>query len=163
VAKIPLTLFAFIGARSEGCYWWPFINSTRPRILRAEVAELRDKGLDRKPKSYRNVFRWILVGLALTVRFLVWDLWKHILIGVWNALTFVGRFLRNLLKVVHSNKRVLCAIDGTIGGAVSYVLFATPSMTSGEELLVVGFGGVLGAGIGVLHAELVSRRIINTS
>jgi hypothetical protein len=64
-----------------------------------------------------------------------------------------------LFRLIHSEKRVLCAIDGTLGGAVSYIWLASATMTLVEQAMLVLFGGLLGAAIGVVNWELISKRI----
>lgn len=155
-------LFVYIGARvGERCYWWPFLMPTE--TLEYEVRELEKKGLRRESMNYRNVVRWFAKGFGFAVLFFGWTLWKHLAIGAWAMLCFLGRFAWHLFYLIHSEKRVLCAIDGTLGGAMSYICFASASMPfSGQAVLVV-FGGLLGAAFGVANWEIVSKRILHVS
>ncbi|MFA5029868.1 MAG: hypothetical protein WC518_04030 [Patescibacteria group bacterium] len=150
---------AFIGARfGERCYWWPFtILVSYPE----EVAEeLEAGGLRREPLNYRNFVRWFAEGLGLTILFFTWTLWVYLAIGVWMAFCFLGRFAWHLFRLVHSQKRALCAIDGTIGGVVSYVWLASSATSFPEQAVLVVFGGLLGAALGVANWEIVSKRIL---
>lgn len=158
-----IVFFAFIGARKgERAYWWPPV-SPAPSHDRDCVSpeKLEAKGLRRMPLTYINVWRWIAKGIGLTVLFFVWTLWKYLAIGIWEALCFFGRFAWHLFELIHSQKRMLCAIDGTLGGAVSYIWFISASMSFGSQLVLVVFGGLLGAAFGVANWEIVSKRLLH--
>ena len=89
----------------------------------------------------------------------VWTIWKWLAIGAWISLEFIGRFVRQLVRLIHSKKRVLCAVDGTLGGIVSYVWLSGFAGMAAERVLVVVFGGIIGAALGILNWELVSKRV----
>lgn len=155
----PIALLALIGARfGERCYWWPFIVSHSNEQMEQIVARLEGEGLRRVPTSYSNVLRWILKGVCIIMLFFVWTLWKYLAISLWIALCFMGRFSWHLFRLIHSEKRVLCALDGTLGGALAYLMLVTRVMSSGEQILLTVFGGLLGAAFGVLNWEIVSKR-----
>jgi len=163
VITVPFLIFAFIGARvGERCYWWPLFMSNETE-MEEDAQKLEKKGLQRRPLNYRNVARWTTKGLGLTVLFFMWTLWKYLAIGVWATLCFLGRFAWHLFKLIHSEKRVLCAIDGTIGGAISYIWLASTSMLFAQQVTLVVFGGLLGAAFGVANWEIVSKRILQVS
>ena len=163
LAMVPLFTFAFIGARAgERCYWQPFA-SIEDKDKEAHVQKLNEKGYREEPLTYLNVLRWTVVGIAVTIRFFAWTLWKHLAIGVWTTLCFLGRFAWHLFKLIHSEKRALCAIDGTLGGAVSYIWFASSVMSFPEQVVFVVFGGLLGAAFGVANWEIVSKRILRVA
>ena len=158
VVIAPMVIFAFIGARVEKYYWWPlFLPNSLEKYV---VQELEAKGFRCEPLDYRNLARWIAKGLGLTVLFFVWTLWKHLAIAARTTLCFLGRFAWHLFKLIHSEKRVLCAIDGMLGGVVSYVSFASSVMSFPEQMMFVIFGGLLGAAFGVANWEIVSKRIL---
>ena len=127
----------------------------------SHIQALQEKGYREKPLTYWNVLRWAMVGVSVIVRFFVWTLWKYLAIGVWATLCFFGRFVWHLFKLIHSEKRVLCAIDGTLGGAVSYIWFASASVSFPEQAVLVVFGGLLGSAFGVANWEIVSKRILH--
>lgn len=157
-----MAILAFIGARiGEKCYWWPFLVPTNS--LEKDVQELEAKGFRREPLNYLNLARWFAKGLGLTVLFFAWTLWKYLAIGAWATLCFFGRFAWHLFKLIHSEKRVLCAIYGTLGGAVSYIWFALAAMSFPEQVVFVIFGGLLGAAFGVANWEIVSKRILRVA
>ncbi|OGZ43571.1 MAG: hypothetical protein A3J55_01505 [Candidatus Ryanbacteria bacterium RIFCSPHIGHO2_02_FULL_45_17b] len=160
-AVILLVVFlAFIGARiGEKCYWWPFFLYG----VESDVQELEARGLRRESMNYPNLLRWFMKGLGLTVLFFVWTPWKRLTVGVWTRLCFLGRFAWRLFKLIHSDKRILCAIDGTLGGAASYLSFASSAMSFPEQIVLVIFGGFLGAAFGVANWEIVSNRILHVS
>lgn len=156
-----LAPLAFIGARvGERCYWWPAIfGSMGEQSSRSD--ELDAKGLRREATTYTNVLRWTAKGIGITVIFFVWTLWKYLAIGIWAMLRFFGRFAWHLFKLIHSQKRVLCGIDGALGGAVAYVWLQPTSYAVGEQAVLVVFGGLLGAAFGVINWEVVSKRILH--
>ena len=155
-------IIAFIGARvGERCYWWPFLMYEDDTTIKEDVLRLEGKGLQRKPATYSNVLRWTAKGFGLTVIFFIWTLWKHLVIGIWATLCFIGRFACHLFKLVHSKKRLLCAIDGTLGGAMSYVWFTSTPMSFAGQIALITFGGLLGATFGAANWEIVSKRILH--
>lgn len=113
-----------------------------------ESARLLANGCTKKPATYWNVYWWIVVG-AMTVIMLIP---KHIIIFIWH-----------LFKLIHSEKRVLCAIDGTLGGAIAYVWLHAPAISFFEQAALIFFGGLLGAALGVLNWEIVSKRILHVA
>lgn len=156
-------ILAMIGARiSERCYWVPTMEASGDDQQK-HFAELREKGYREVPLTYGGVLRWSAKGLGLTLKFLAWTLWKHLAIGAWAALCFSGRFAWHLFKLIHSEKRVLCAIDGTLGGAVSYIWLASSVMSFPKQVMFVIFGGLLGAAFGVANWEIVSKRILRVA
>lgn len=161
-----VVLLAFIGARvGEKCFWFPFIWEDKVDQQEEEAKKLEEQGYRRASLIGKNFFRWVVKGIWVTilsfVLFFVWILWKYLAIGIWLSLCFLRRFLWNLFKLIHSKKRVLCAIDGTIGGAIAFFCFASTSLTFPQQILVVFFGGLLGAVIGVLNYEIVSKRLLH--
>ena len=161
VVMAPLAILAFIGARAgERCYWWPLLISAW-YTLEEDVKRLEKKGLERKPTTYLNVLRWTAKGFGLTVMFFIWTIWKYLVIGIWKTLCFSCRFSWHLFKLIHSKKRVLCAIDGTLGGTVSYIWLFSASMSFAEQAVLVIFGGFLGAAFGIANWEIVSKRILH--
>lgn len=71
------------------------------------------------------------------------------------------RFGWHLFRLIHSKERVLCAIDGTLGGAVSYVWLVRADMTLSEQAALIVFGGLMGAAFGVANWEIVSKRLLH--
>jgi hypothetical protein len=158
----PLTLLAFIGARfGEKRFWLPHLASSDD--AEKTTKRLEGKGLQSEPLTYRNVGRWIAKGSGLTVLFFVWTLWKHLVIASWNLLCYLGRFAWHLVELIHSKERLLCGIDGAISGAIAYFLFATPHMSLVAKGATVFFGGLIGAALGVLNYEVVSKRILHVA
>ena len=104
-------------------------------------------------------------GIVLSIRFVAlalgWKVWKYLAIGIWLLLCLLKRFGWEFFKLIHSKERVLCAIDGTIGGAIAFFCFASTSLTFPQQILVVFFGGLLGAVIGVLNYEIISKRVLH--
>lgn len=155
------SIFTFIGARVvEKCYWVPTFEASGGDQQKW-FKEMQEKGYREVPVTYSDIARWTAKGFVATLKFFVWTLWKYLVIGVWAMLCFSGCFLWHFFKLIHSEKRVLCAIDGTIGGAVSYIWLASPSMSFAQQVTLVIFGGFLGAAFGVVNWEIVSKRILH--
>lgn len=159
----PFGIFAFIGARAvERCYWTPTMENSGGDQQKW-FAELREKGYRESPLTYANATRWTAKGVLATVKFFAWTLWKYLAMAAWAMICFLGRFAWHLFKLIHSEKRVLCAIDGTLGGAVSYIWFASSAISFPEQMVFVIFGGLLGAAFGVANWEIVSKRILRVA
>ncbi len=129
-------LLALIGAKIvERCFWH----------------EARREGDYREvPLTYANAARWAVEGIYVVMKFFLWDMWRYLLRFVWY-----------LYKLVHSKKRVLCAIYGTLGGVMAYIWLAPASVSFAQRALLVIFGGLLGAAIGVAIWEIVSKKILH--
>lgn len=157
----PMVILAFIGARAaERSYWWPMMMVENPAQAQTDAAILESKGLRQQALTYRNVGRWIAKGLGLTLLFFVWTLWKYVVIYAGMAIAFIARMLWALFKLIHSYERVLCALDGTIGGTVAYQFFISPERSIAQNAIAVAFGMVLGIGFGLVNYEIVSKRVL---
>lgn len=146
--------FALMGAEMERCYWVPTMRGVW------EILEMQRKGYNEVHLTYIAAARWAVKEVLAITKFLAWTTWKCLTIGVWTMPCFFGRFVRHLFILIHSEKRVLCTIDGTLGGAMSYIWLASAHMSSAEQAVLVIFGGLLGAAFGVANWELVSKRIL---
>ncbi|MBU2634972.1 hypothetical protein KJ841_00650 [Patescibacteria group bacterium] len=157
-------LFAFIGAKAgEKCFWFPFFwyGGEKDKDAERIRKKLELAGYHEEILTSKNFFRWLAKGVGLTILFFVWTAWKYLFIEIGLLLCFLRRFGWELFKLIHSEKRVLCAIDGTIGGTIAFFCFASASLTFPQQILVVFFGGLLGAVIGVLNYEIVSKRLLH--
>ncbi|HMJ85082.1 MAG TPA: hypothetical protein VK504_17995 [Vicinamibacterales bacterium] len=112
------------------------------------------------PKTYLSVFRWTLEGFASIASGLLWRIWPPIFGAVIKLIALLAVGLWKLFLVVHRYERLLCAIDGTLGGVLSYRLFIRPERTFTQNALAVLFGMVLGAGWGVLNYEILSKHVL---
>ena len=142
----PILIFALVGSRvGEKCFWRPMVFAEeRKRVL-------EERGFKEKPFIFRNVVRWTLKGIGISIL---------------KSPCFLGRFAWHLVKLIHSQERVLCAIDGTLGGAISYGLFSwlhSGSVPLADYAMFVVFGGLIGAAIGVANYEIVSKRVLRVA
>ena len=110
--------------------------------------------------TYKNVIYVIILGLSVILESLIWTIWKYIAIGIWEILHLLGKFLWYLFKIIHSRERILCAVDGTIGGTLSYFYFSPTAGSFPAQVTLVIFGGLLGMALGVLNWEIISKRIL---
>lgn len=81
--------------------------------------------------------------------------------GIPIIIEFFGSFLRKLLKLIYSHKRILCGIDSAIGVFITYFIFGIRATTLPEMVVTVICGGIIGAAIGVLNYELISKRLLH--
>lgn len=155
----PLFVLAFIGARaSERCYWKPFTTAHNDKV---ETQRLRQKGYVERPLTYANAYRWIAKGIGVILFFFAWTVPKHLVIGILKVIQLCVLFLWRLFKLIHSEKWVLCATDGTLGGLASYLWLAPSTTTFSGHVVLVLFGGLLGEVFGVANWEIVSKRILH--
>lgn len=145
--------------RVDRVYWVGF-----PHDISAGIARM--KGLRRVSLTYLNIYAFAIKGLIYwiiqSVIFLCWRMWKYAVIGLWLAGSFVARFFWHLFKLVHSQQRLLCGVDGTLGGLIALVgfyLYGPVTPTPTEYLTVALFGGLIGAALGIANWELVSKRM----
>jgi len=78
-------------------------------------------------------------------------------------LGIAGRFVLTFVRLIHSDKRLLCGVDSAIGTGLAYVTLARPEMTTAQYVLVVAAGAMIGAAFGVLNWEIVSKRILRVA
>lgn len=64
------------------------------------------------------------------------------------ALPIVGRFFKELFLLVHSDIRLLCGLDATLGAALGYF--------AGNAFI----GAIAGGLLGVVNFELLSKRVL---
>ncbi|HBV58138.1 MAG TPA: hypothetical protein DEB73_02680 [Candidatus Magasanikbacteria bacterium] len=148
------------GTVADYCYWSPSPYGDNGLML-WRMSKPRREGDKPAQLTYANVARWFVMGLGVIVLFFIWTIWKYIAIGFWLTLCFFSRFVWHLFKLIHSEKRVLCAIDGTLGGVASYIWLASSATTFAEQTALVIFGGFLGAAFGVANWEIISKRIFH--
>lgn len=161
VAFVPIAILAFIGARiGEKSYWWPRLLPSEPRVNKARLAQLKKGGLQHKPTTYSNVLRWVVKGIGIITSYFMWGFWRDMGIECWESLCFLSRFAKEFLVLIRSHKRLLCAINSAIGGGVSYLMFFSSQVSSGEQVMLIFFGGLIGAGLGILNWEIISKRIL---
>ena len=63
-------------------------------------------------------------------------------------------------RLIHSEKQVLCAIDGTFGGFVSHHWLAPSAHTIAAQVVLVLCGAFLGAPFGIFNWQVVSIRLL---
>ena len=159
IVSVPIVIIAYIGARvGEKCYWWPpLVLAITDEECEEELKRLESSGLEKKPLNYANVTRWLVKGLWAITFFFMWTLWKYLCIAILATFRFAAQFLWRQCMRVLTHRRLLCGVDGTLGGVVSYYLFEE-HVTSGPEIaLAILFGGVLGMSLGILHWRSVSK------
>jgi len=113
--------------------------------------------------SYGNCVRWWGIGCwimaAAVFKFLFVTMWVGLAKGVATVAVFCCRFVVELVKIIHTYKRLLCAVDGTLGGLWAWVYLSSVTHTLPEHLVVACIGGMVGAFLGILNYEIVSVRL----
>lgn len=148
-----LFIVACLGAKRCGSYWVLYeaqdFGDLRNSIFGVRYSELK-QNYKRTEPTYRNVFKWQIIGLVMLVWFFVWPLWKHITL-------FVSRFLCKLFCLIHSNERLLCGFDGLLGGLGFAVwVWSDPAMPAVQKALMVGCGAMLGGMFGFVSYQFIS-------
>lgn len=115
--------------------------------------------------AYRQAARFLTNGTRRIILFLSWTIWKILFLKIWQGLLFLGwscllaaRFLKKFCLLIHSNERLLCAVDGTLGGLGAWLWLSPTAETLAAKIAVAIFGGVLGAGWGAINYELIAKR-----
>jgi len=103
-------------------------------------------------KTYRQAVRWLIAGIVLPAKAVVTFIFLH-------APPLIVRFAWKLVKLIHSDKRMLCGINAAIGVGVAFTMLVTPEMALYQLLVVIASGGLIGATFGMLSYEVVSKRI----
>jgi len=145
--------FIALGSTGEKKYFYPPDYNLDERLKYKEECETI--GLTLAPLTPINVLRWYLKGIPIFIPQFIKKIYKRSFIKLKNFFIFGGRFFVTFIKIIHSNKRLLCGIDAVIGGVASYTFLAEESNT----FFVILFGGLIGAAWGILNWELVSKRI----
>ena len=109
---------------------------------------------DTELETYGNVLWWILRGVGRSF-FLFFYYLSCFIVDFAQALKFLLSFGWKLFKRVHSERRLLCGLDGSLGGAISYLYFSA----SENSAIVILFGGLLGSACGIIHHE-ISKRVL---
>lgn len=113
---------------------------------------------------FRIFFAMYGSAIVWSIRGVAWLVFKLVTIIFWHLPRLVGIFVAKLFRLIHSNERTICAIDGPLGGIVTYAalrihhgseIATLPPMTL---LGLVLLGGAVAAFIGILNLELVSIR-----
>lgn len=105
-----------------------------------------------KPLSYSEGYSSVGQGL--------WRVVKCMVVTVVMLPMILVRFVWRFFRLVHSDKRLLCGVDGMLGGVASYGWLISPQMSVAEVVIMVISGGLLGALFGVLQWEIVSKRVL---
>jgi hypothetical protein len=157
-----LEVLGRLGAeQSERCIWIPsyiILEGKGPLFAK----RIQESGYTAMELTYTNAARWIMNGVGLVILFFVWTFWVWIISGIWDLLCFLGKFLWEMFKLIHSDKRLICGIDGMLGGLIMLCVFYTygpAELTFGEYIAVVLSGGPIGALLGLLSWEIISKRL----
>lgn len=166
-----VAMLAFLGARIvENSLFYPF-----PHFLEITMEEIRqtnyyidliNKGVRNKNLTYFRAYRWLLEGIVVLMPFLAWQTLKLgvflvkmlFWIVVW-CITTAFHFVHLLIRFIYSHERVLCGFSCAMGVAITYHLLYKPGMPLHQAAIVVLCGGAIGAMIGVIQLEIISKRV----
>lgn len=115
------------------------------------------------PLTYKNILYLFLISPAWLVvevfrnltLFFFWYLWK------WAAypLYFIGLFIFKLFVLIHCIERVMCAVDGTLGGIlVTWWAYSYSSFPYWTVPLMAVLGGISGIAFGEFNRLVVLRK-----
>lgn len=137
-----ITIFSITryGAKLNKCYWpsewWIILHGV-------------NQGNTCQNLSYHNARIWFDAAVWHGVKVA----WRALISATQKCPQKISYFF----KLIHSYKRVLCAIDGTLGGLLSYLLLARSAGSPPEQCLLIIFGGILGMACGLIHNELAKK------
>lgn len=82
--------------------------------------------------------------------------------GKFFIFMFIGliALCKKIFILIHSHQRVLCGIDGTLGGILAYWLVNSMILPMESKIVAIIFGGILGAGFGIVNYQVVSKKIL---
>lgn len=89
-----------------------------------------------------------------------WWVMRRIPAAVAAAGIALGRFAWHLFILIHRKERLLCVVDGTLGGAVAWLWLSPSAETVAAKVFVTFACGLLGAAFGVINYEVVSKRVL---
>jgi hypothetical protein len=110
--------------------------------------------------TYARYWTLAAKGFGLVLTFLLWDMEILLIKELCKGIVALATGLRTLFILIHRYERVLCSIDGTLGGVVAYVWLISPQRTVLQNAVAILFGIVLGVGWGVVNYEIVSKRVL---
>ncbi len=152
VLTAPFLFLALIGAKARRCYWSPSDYWTDE-----EISAKARTGYRVVPTTYKHIYLFMVVGLWRVFRFSVWVIPKGLVLGALSFAVLCGKVAVRVLRLIHSEKRVLCAVHGTLGGTLSYLTLGGSASSLPEQAVVVLSGGLLGALFGVLAWKFTKR------
>ncbi len=171
LSNVVLLFLADIGSqRFEHCYFvWLFgAGDEMPTGL--ELERLEEQGFCRAELTYGNFFRWVAEGILFCAAIIISSpVWVPLLIVYtilrlgYKGVTIVSFFPWKMFVLIHSDKRLLCGIDGALGGAIAFLCLYSSSLSMGEHVLIAGFGGSIGAVLGILNWEVISVRLLKVA
>lgn len=143
---IVLKLLAHLGIERRKLYWFT------PDVPEAPSWDKRPKEYKPVPLTYPSAYKWVVLGIPIAL--------YNLVRATWALLVFSVLATRYTLRYIHSHERLLCGIDGTLGGLVAYWVLRSHAVGFEQKLLLVLMGGLIGAAIGVANWEVVSVRIL---
>jgi len=133
--------------------WYAF--GLRERDRKTLIADMHTDGLDFM--RYGNPFSIGFITLVCLYEILVWSI-NHVphlfraivrcVIRVCSLPILFIRFAVRIFVLVHSQRRIICFVDATLGATVGFFL--------GSAII----GGICGAFFGLVNYEIVTKRIL---
>lgn len=107
-----------------------------------------------EPVSYKNIYGFMFVGLIYSLLLGVMAMPKILGFVFCEIWMLIGRFVWHLVKLIHSQGRVICGIDCALGVFITYKLFGHGVETTSELGLLLVCGAVIGWTIGHIHCKI---------
>jgi hypothetical protein len=90
--------------------------------------------------------------------FIFWIIWKKLAIFAWRTLRLFVWVFAELIKLIHSNDRVILGFHGMLGGAIGYLSFGSAAEQLSEQILLVIASGVLSIALGLIGKRFLSEK-----
>jgi len=145
--------------RKKQKFWVPSlweVFDDQDSMINREV----EKGLSPQKPGYFSVMHYFSIGVLHSIKPYLKIAVKVILSPLYFVFYLVPVFVCKLFLLVHSRARLLCAIDGTLGGTIAAIYFRSVAFGSAEYIVAICFGGILGTAWGILNWEIISKRIL---
>ena len=119
------------------------------------------------PPTLTNAGVLYLQGSILFVWFVLafvfWHLWKLVWKKVCAVARITAEFVSRTFVLVHTKKRLICAVDAPLGMLVTYPLLLLKgahvySLTAGEQSLIVFVAAIVATAIGFVNYEFIAKR-----
>lgn len=105
--------------------------------------------------TYVQVFTCYCIALKLLAARLPIGVLK----GTFWVLSAPFRFVWMLVRLIHSNKRLMCGVDGVLGGIIALAFIPRASDDFGVTIAIGLVGSIIGAALGIFNFEILSKKV----
>jgi hypothetical protein len=94
----------------------------------------------------------------ISYRNFAWLVWQHFRFPIVAPIMF-SKFLWEVFKLIHSDKRTLCAFNSALATTTFYVFFWSKNIPTGEHIAFVLSCALFAAVLGVLEWKLFGKKL----